>query len=104
MDTEDRLTALEAQIEAMDTQLETVSAEFFGFRFAFAALISLIPVTERDVTAARELALAQAEDAMGSGDIPPELALAVFSTIQTTMGLAGDLWRHRGAHPKNSNG
>lgn len=102
MDINERVAALEARIDAMDEQLESVSAELFGFRFAFTALVSLIPVTERDVTAARELALAQAEDAMGQGDIPPEVALAVFSTIHKTTGIAGELWRYRGEPQKKS--
>lgn len=100
MDLDERMTELEARIEAMDAQLEAVSAEFLGFKLAFTCLVSLIPVTEQDVTAAREIALAQAEDAIGSGDTPPEVALIVFSTIHKTTAIAGELWRHRDDPPQ----
>lgn len=100
MDNE-RITELEERIAAMDQQLEAVSAELLGFKLAFIRLAAFLSISERDVTAARESALAQAEDETGSVDMSPESTLIVFSTIQGAMALAGEAWRHKGDTPRN---
>lgn len=95
MELDKRIAALEARIDDMARELERVSAENDGFKFAFIQLAAFLPLTERDVTAAREFALAQAEDATLLGDTPSEVTKTVFSTIHRTMALAGVIWRQR---------
>lgn len=98
------INELEQRIEAMDQQLEAVSAELLGFKLAFIRLAAFLSISERDVTIARELALAQAEDATESVGMSPESTLIVFSTIQGTMALAGAAWRHTGDTPETPRG
>lgn len=107
MDLEKRVEQLEttlreqqATIDAMDTHLEAMSAEFFGFKLAFMRLTPFLQMSERDVTAAQELAIAQAEDATEQAGMTPDTALIVLSTIRATMALAGELSRYKRGDPE----
>jgi len=104
MDTNERISELEEQIATMDQQLESISAELLGFKLAFIRLAAFLSIAERDVTAAREAALAQAEDETESAGMSHESTLIVFSTLQKTMALAGAAWRHTGDSPETPRG
>ncbi|MFV5212806.1 hypothetical protein ACLIIZ_03645 [Azonexus caeni] len=95
MELHERVAALEEQIRAMDEQLEKTCAEFFGFKMAFIRLCALLPINERDVTTARELAIAQAEDAMPPDGTPSDTALIALGSIHAVCDLAGAAWRQR---------
>ena len=95
MNQKERLQALEKRIEAMDLELERVSTELLAFKLVFIRLSAFFPMTEHDVTAACELAIAQAEDAMPPDETPPETALALLESIRSVCDLAGTLYRQR---------
>ena len=86
-------------LDAMNKQLEKVSNDLLGFKLAFIQLAGFLPLTERDVTRAREQAFAQAEDAMELDEMQHASKLAVFSTIRSVTDLAGVLWRDRPSGP-----
>lgn len=95
MNLEKRLEDLEKQVATMDEQLEKVSAEQLGFKLAFIRLLAFLPISERDVTTARELAIAQAEDAMPPDETPSDTALVVLESIHSLCELAGSIYRQR---------
>ena len=93
MNTEERIEALEMQIATMDKQLERISAEMLGFRAAFIHLCPFLQIAQRDVTRARELAIALVEDAMPPDETPHDTSLIALESVHKVFALAGIAYR-----------
>lgn len=81
MTVESRLAALEARTAQLEEQLALVSSEAYGFKCAFILLVALMPISERDVERARQMALAMATDAIQPDEIGSDEAEVILSTV-----------------------
>lgn len=82
MTVEDRIKALEDRLADMDAQLALVSGEQFGFRCAFTRLIPLVKPTKRELERARQMAFAQAADAIELNEIHADETQALLATVR----------------------
>lgn len=91
----ENIQALQAQIEAMDEQLERQSAELMGIKIALTWLAPFLPLSEQDAAHALQSALDQAESATAQAGTGHDTALACLSAVQGAMAQAGAFWRAR---------
>lgn len=98
-DIELRLAALERQVNDMDLQLERASAELLGLKLAFTCAAPLIDATQRDATAACEVACSIADELLSESEAPHATALLIHSTIREALAMIGAARRRTGDAP-----
>ena len=100
MDTiERRLAALERQVNDMDLQLERASAQLLGLKLALTCAAPLIHATQRDATAACEVACSLADELLSESEAPHATALLIHSTIRDALAMIGSARRDTRGSP-----
>lgn len=92
---EKTVASLMAQIDTMDLELEKASAEALATQRAITVIASFLPISERDATAALELAIATVEDAMPPDETPYETTLISLACVRRLFSSAGAAYRAR---------
>lgn len=95
MKTEERIEKLQALVVAMSEQQDILTGELIGMKKSFSVMAAYLPVTEKDVSDAWEMAVAQAGSAIELGGTPPGMQSIELETIRELLAGAGRLWRSR---------
>lgn len=93
MTVEERLAALEERLAEMEEHLALTSVELFGFRCAFTRLIPLVKPTAHELELARQLAFAQAADAIALDEIHADETRVLLATVRKVFEVVSEAVR-----------